>query len=82
MLKREWGYGKQREAAAPIKSIVKLQPWFLSLRWKTSLRQNCSPGFSACSEGPAFGQNADDADDDGARFYYLKCVCERSVFIN
>ena len=22
------------------------------------LRQNCSLGFSACSEGPAFGQNS------------------------
>ena len=49
--------GKQREATALIKSLVKLQPWFLSLRWKTCLRQNCSLGFSACCEGPAFGQN-------------------------
>ena len=47
---------KQREATAPIKSLVKLQPWFLSLRWKTCLRQNCSLGFSACSEWPAIGQ--------------------------
>ena len=51
------GCGKQREATAPIKSLVKLQPWFLSLRWKACLRHNCSLGFSACSEGPAFGQN-------------------------
>ena len=47
-----------------IKSLVKLQPWFLSLRWKTYLRQNCSLGFSACSEGPAFGQNTDDDYDE------------------
>ena len=56
MLKRV-GCGKQREATAPIKSLVKLQPWFLSLRWNTCLRQNYSIGFSACSEGRAFGQN-------------------------
>ena len=53
--KERVGCGKQREATAPIKSLVKLLPWFLSLRWKTCLRQNCSLGFSACSEGPAFG---------------------------
>ena len=42
-------------------SLVKLQPCFLSLRWwKMCLRQNCSLGFSACSEGPAFGQNTND----------------------
>ena len=61
MLKRERvECRKQREATAPIKSLVKLQPLFLSLRWKTCLRQNCSLGFSACSEGPAFAQNTDD----------------------
>ena len=42
---------------APIQSLVKLQPWFLSLRWKTCLWQNCSLGCCACSEGPALGQN-------------------------
>ena len=57
------GCGKQREATASIKSLVKPQPWFLSLRWKTCLRQNCSLGFSACRERPAFGQNTDD--DEG-----------------
>ena len=31
--------------------------WFLSLQWKTCLRQNCSLGSCACSEGPALGQN-------------------------
>ena len=55
--KERMGCGKQREATAPIKFIVKLQPWFLCLRWKTCLRQNCSLDFSACSEGPAFGLN-------------------------
>ena len=63
------GCGK-REATATIQSLVKLQPWFLSLWWKTCLRQNCSLGFSPCSEGPAFGQNTDDDDDDVA--YRLK----------
>ena len=51
------GWTKQRESTAPIKSLVKLQPWLLSLRWNTCLRQNCSLGFSACSEGPAIWQN-------------------------
>ena len=55
--KERVGCGKQREATAPIKSLLKLQPWFLNLRWKTWFRQNCSLGFSTCSEGPAFGQN-------------------------
>ena len=52
--------GKQWEAIAPIQSLVKLQ-W--SLRWKTCLRQNCSPDFCACSEGPALGQSTHDDDD-------------------
>ena len=51
------GCGKQWEATAPIKSLVILHLWFLSLWWKTCLRHNCRIGFSACSEGPAFGQN-------------------------
>ena len=37
--------------------LVKLQPRFLSFRWKTCLRQNCSLGFCACSEGSARWQN-------------------------
>ena len=49
--------GKQREATAPIQSLVKLQPWFLSLRWKTYLRQNCSLGSCICNERPALVQN-------------------------
>ena len=51
------GCGNQLEAIAPIQSLVKLQPWFLSLRWKTCLRQNCSLGSCACSEGLTLGQN-------------------------
>ena len=59
MLERERvGYGEQREATSPIKYLVKQQHLFLSFRWNTCLRQNCSLGFSACSEGLAFGQNA------------------------
>ena len=54
--KERMGCGKQREATAPIQSLVKLQPWFLRLRWKTCLRQNCSLGSCAFSEGPALGQ--------------------------
>ena len=55
MLKRV-EYGKQQEASAPIQSLVKLQPWFLSLQWKTCLQQKCSLGSCACSEGPTLGQ--------------------------
>ena len=41
-------------------SLVKLQPWFLSLRWKTYIRQNCNVGSFPCSEGPALGQSTHD----------------------
>ena len=51
------GCGKQREATAPIQSLVKLQPWFLSLRWKNCVQQNCSPSSCASIEIPALGQN-------------------------
>ena len=54
---RGGGCGKEREAAAFIQSLVKLQSRFLSLLWKTCLRQNCSQGSSACSEGLALGHN-------------------------
>ena len=40
--KERVGCGKQQEATAPIKSIVKLQLWFLSLRWKTCLRKTAA----------------------------------------
>ena len=56
MIKGE-GCGKQRKATAPIQFLVKLQPWFLSLLWKTCRRQNCSLSSCGCSEGPALGQN-------------------------
>ena len=49
--------GKQWEATATIQSLVKLLPLFLSLQWKTCLRQNCSQGSYNCSEGPALGHN-------------------------
>ena len=51
------GCGKQRETTAPIRSLVKLQPRFLSLRWKTCLRQNCSLDSCTWSEKPVLGQN-------------------------
>ena len=57
--------GKQQEAAAHIQYLVKLQPWFLSLRWKTCFRQNCCLGSCACSEEPALSaEHSDDDDDD------------------
>ena len=60
--------GKQREGTAPIQSLVKLLPWFLSFWWKTCLRKNCSLGSCACSEGPVLGQNTHDDDDDDGHF--------------
>ena len=38
-------------------SLVKVQPWFLSLQCKTCIRQNCSLGSCTCNQGPALGQN-------------------------
>ena len=35
-----------------------MQPWFLSLWWKTCLRQNCNLGSCVCSGRPAFGRIA------------------------
>ena len=55
--KERVGCEKQREATAPIQSVVKLQPWFLRLRWKICLRQNCNLGSCACSELSALRQN-------------------------
>ena len=77
MLKREW-CGKQREATAPIQSLVNLHPWFLSLWWKTCLRQNSSLGSCACSEGPALGQNTHD-DDEHIKFSEL---CYMYIFVS
>ena len=57
--------GKQPEATAPFQSLLKLQPWFLSLRWKIFHQQNCSLGSFACGEGPALGHNT--CDDDCLR---------------
>ena len=36
--KERVGCRKQQEATALIQSLVKLQPWFLSLQWKTCLQ--------------------------------------------
>ena len=61
--KGDWG--TERNGKIPHYSfLVKLQPWFLSLRWKTCLAQNCSFGSWVCSERPALGQNTPDDDDD------------------
>ena len=55
--KERVGCGNQQEATTSIQSLVNLQAWFLSLRWKACLRQNSSLDSCACSEGPALGQN-------------------------
>ena len=56
MLKREWVVESNGKLPY-LFSLVKLQPWFLSLRWKTCLWQNRSLCSCTCSEGPALGQN-------------------------
>ena len=38
-------------------SLVKLQPWFLSLRWKTCLWAELRPWCLNLQESPALGQN-------------------------
>ena len=60
---RCWRVSGMRKATGSCRtysSQVKLQPWFLTLRWNTCLWQNCSLGSSVCSKGPALGQNTDD----------------------
>ena len=37
--------GKQRETTAHIQSLVNLQPWFLSLQWKTCIWAELQPRF-------------------------------------
>ena len=54
---RESGMRKATESYGTYSSLVKLQPWFLSLRWRTAFEQNCSPGTWVCSKKPALGQN-------------------------
>ena len=55
MLKGEWG-AESKGSYRIYSSLVKLQHWFLGLRWKICLQQKYSLGFCACSEGPAFGR--------------------------
>ena len=57
MLKSEWSAEINEKLPHLFNPLVKLQTWFLSLRWKTCLRQNCSLGSWPCSEGPAIGQS-------------------------
>ena len=43
---------------------------------KTCLRQNCSLGYCACSEGPALGENThDDNGDDDKDFIFCEKYC-------
>ena len=56
MLTREWGAesnGKLSHLFIPNKTAAR----FLSLRWKTCLRQNCSIGPCSCSKSPVLVQN-------------------------
>ena len=58
MLKRGWGAesnGKLPHLFIPGKTTALFPESAVE-----ELRQNCSLGFSACSEGHAFGQNIDD----------------------
>ena len=56
MLKRECGAKSNGKPPCLFIQVVKLQPWFLSLRWKTYLRQNCNLGSWVCSGKPTFGK--------------------------
>ena len=53
--KERVGCRKPGEATALSQSMVKLQYWFLRLRWTTCPRQNCSLD-SCAGDGPALGQ--------------------------
>ena len=55
--KERVGCGKKWDGTTLIQFLVKLKPYFLSLRWKACLRQNCNLGSCACSEGPSLRQN-------------------------
>ena len=54
--KERVGVRKSTGSYRTYSSLVELQSWFLSLRWKTCLRQKCSLGSCDCGEGP--GQNS------------------------
>ena len=56
---------KQWESTAPIQSLVKLQPWFLSLLWKTCLWAELQPRF-LCMQWRTcpWAVHSDDDDDD------------------
>ena len=54
-------------------SLVKLQPSFLSLQWKTCLWAELQPWCLVCSEGPALGQKTDDDDSN----YSSRTVCSK-----
>ena len=55
---------KQREDTSPIESLVKVQSWFLSLHWKTCLRQNCSLAKRLYWRTCPWAEHSDDDDDD------------------
>ena len=57
MVKRGSGVRKAKGSYRTYSSLVKLQRWVLSLRWKTCLRQNCNFSSRVCSGRPAFGHN-------------------------
>ena len=59
MLKREResGVRKAKASYCTYSSLVKLQPWCLSLLWKTCLRAELQLGAWVRNESLAFGQN-------------------------
>ena len=52
-----------------LRSTFQLQPWFLSLLWKTCLLAELSLGAWVCSEWPVHWQNTDN--DDDVQIIYL-----------
>ena len=72
------GCGKQREATAPIESLVKLQSWFLSLRWKTCLCAEVLPWcLSLQRKICLWAEHSDDDDDDDDDVKIMNWVLEK-----
>ena len=72
--KERVGCGRQREATTYIESLVKLQPWYLSLQWKTCLWAELWPWFLSLQWTTCpWAEYSDDDDDDDD-----ECVCSNA----
>ena len=72
---KESGWGKQREATAPIQSPVKLQPWLLPLRWKTFLWAELQPWrLDLQWRTSPWAEHSDDDDDNTQSVQFKRFV--------